>query len=353
MTKKDFIKFLSYFDLTHKRIENILSNMEEDFSFEKFASLDLKTLVGQHNEQILSCANSEFFESYLKELGNKGVNIIVRGDEFYPEKLERIDTPPYYLFCKGDLNLLKEKSIAIIGTRSPSNYGRIVTERFAGELAEAGVVIISGLAYGVDGISHKRALEVKGKTIAVLGSGFDNIYPASHTNLANDIIENGLLISEYKPSTTPTKFNFPQRNRIVAGLSDGVLITEAGEKSGTMITKDFAIDSGITVFAVPGNVTSEKSKGTNEIIASMQGICALDTNVIFEEIGVTKNKKKKVLQLSMEESKILELLSDGEKDIEFLSENVNFDIKMLNSLLTTLEIKSIIKKMPGGFYAVC
>ena len=353
MTQSEFIKYLSAFDLTTKRIENLIDAMQGDFSFEKLKSLKLEGIVGEENaNKLKTFAFEDFLDEYLENLAKKHILLVTIVDEEYPEKLLKLDEKPYFLFCKGDVSLLKEKSIAIVGTRSPSNYGTIVTERFAGELAKEGVVIVSGLAYGVDGIAHKKALDVGGKTIAVLGSGFDNIYPAIHTNLANEIAEKGLLLSEYRPEVTATRYTFPQRNRIVAGLSDGVLITEAGAKSGTLITKDFALDNGIIVYAVPGNITSDKSKGTNEIIATLQGTCALSSEEILKDLGIDKKKRKKSVQLGIEEAKIVELLSNGEKDIEFLTENVDFDIKKLNSLLTTLEIKSIIKRLPGGFYSL-
>lgn len=339
--------------MTITRIKNLLSQMEGDYSFDKLKSLDLNGVLGKENaEKVIEKANDGLLQNYLDSLEEKGVEIVTRESEFFPQKLLRVESAPYYLFCKGNLDLLQKPCVSIVGTRTPTNYGRIVTEKFAGELSEAGVVIVSGLAYGVDGIAHRKALDTKGKTIAVLGGGFEHIYPSVHTNLAREIAEVGLLVSEYSPSYLPSKFTFPQRNRIVAGLSDGVLITEAGEKSGTLITKDFAIDSGITVYAVPGNITSDASKGTNSIIATMQGVCTLSAKDILKDLGITETKKRKIVQLSIEEEKIVGLLTNGEKDIEFLSENVDFDIKKLNSLLTTLEIKSIIKKMPGGFYAL-
>ncbi len=354
MTKRDFIKFLSAFDLSHKKTELLLDEMEGDFSFEKLNSLPLKSIVGEKIAvELFENADQEFFDMYLGELKEKYIGIVTREDSQFPQKLLNIDEPPFYLFYKGDLSLLSKPAISIIGTRSPSNYGRIITEKFAESLARAGVIVISGLAYGVDGISHRKTLDVGGKTIAVLGSGFDKIYPASHTNLAQEIGENGLLLSEYRPSVEPSRYTFPRRNRLVAGLCDGVLITEAGAKSGTMITKDCALDYGTTIYAVPGNITSEKSEGTNQLISTMQAVCTLSPKDILKDLGIDEVKqKKKSIQLSIEESQILGLLSTGEKDIEFLSENVDFDIKKLNSLLTTLEIKSIIRRMPGGFYTL-
>lgn len=354
MTKRDFIKFLSAFDLSHKKMETLLEEMEGDFSFEKLNSLPLKAIVGEKlAKELFQNGDQEFFEMYQEELKQKYVGILTREDKEFPAKLLNIDEPPFYLFYKGDLSLLSIPAISIVGTRSPSNYGRIITDKFAESLARAGVVIVSGLAYGVDSISHRKALDVGGKTIAVLGSGFDKIYPAAHTNMANEIGEKGLLLSEYRPCVEPSRYTFPRRNRLVAGLSDGVLITEAGIKSGTMITKDCALDYGVTVYAVPGNITSEKSEGTNELISTMQAVCTLSPKDILKDLGLDEvRQKKKSIQLSMEESQILSLLSSGEKDIEFLSENVDFDIKKLNSLLTTLEIKSIIRRMPGGFYTL-
>ncbi len=354
MTRSEFIKFLSAFDLTIKRIETLLELMEGDYQFDKLYKMNLTKIVGEvQANKMIENADEEFFEEYLNELNRKGITIITREDKEFPERLLRVEDAPYFLFCKGNLELLKRPAIAIVGSRSPSNYGRIVTEKFAEKLSQAGVVVVSGLAYGVDGISHRKTLDSFGDTIAVLGSGFDHIYPAVHTNMAEEIAEHGLLLSEYRPDVQASRFSFPMRNRIVAGLSDGVLITEASAKSGTLITKDYALDSGITIYAVPGNITSEKSQGTNEIIASLQGVCVLSPDDLLKDLGITgKGQEKKSIQLSIEETKIVELLSSGEKHIEFLSENVDFDIKTLNSLLTTLEIKSIIKRMPGDFYVL-
>lgn len=353
MTKSEFIKFLSAFDLTSKRMETLLDLTEGEYNFDKLISLDLKQIVGDKIAgNIRKYSNEETYNELMFSLEKQNIKLITREDPEFPKKLLDIEDAPYYLFCKGDLSLLNKTAISIVGSRKPSNYGITITERFAEELARAGVVIVSGLAYGVDSIAHRKTLDVKGKTIAVLGSGFNNVYPSQHTNMAEEIAKKGLLISEYRPKVKATRFSFPKRNRIVAGLSEGVLITEASAKSGTFITKDFALDNGITVYAVPGNITSDKSEGTNEIIASMQAVCTLSPKTILSDLGIDSKAKKKALQLSIEEAKIVELLSTGEKDIEYLTENVNFDIKKLNSLLTTLEIKSIIRRMPGGNYTL-
>lgn len=352
MTRKEFLMFVSSFDLSCKKLHNLFEFFDQDdFSFDILNDKDFVEIVGKdHIEQMLENANISYIAKFENHLLENKIKLISFEDEYYPSKLLNIEDAPYFLFCKGNLNLFNSKAIAIIGTRSPTSYGKIVTEKFAKELAENGVTVISGLAYGIDSISHRAALETGGKTIAVLGGGFDKIYPSEHTDLAKEIAEKGLLVTEYSPKVLPTRFTFPQRNRIVAGLSDGVLITEAGEKSGTIITKDYALDNGITIYAVPGNVTSEKSRCPNKIILHGQGLCVLSPKDILNDLGVDKTAKKKIVQLSLEEQKIVDLLEDGEKDIEFLCEKTRFDIKNLNSLLVSLEIRDIIEKVTGEKY---
>lgn len=187
--------------------------------------------------------------------------------KWYPEKLKNISSPPKQLFCLGNLELLSKKSIAIIGSRNYSDYGKRVTFDFSFGLAKNDVCIVSGLARGIDSFAHKAALEMKGKTIAVLGSGLDVIYPKENTQLYHDIIANdGLIISEYPLGTKPEKQHFPARNRIISGLSDGVLVIEARKNSGTNITVDFALEQGKDVFVIPGNIYSKTSDGTNFLI---------------------------------------------------------------------------------------
>lgn len=187
--------------------------------------------------------------------------------KYYPEKLRCIDSPPKELFCLGNLELMNAKSIAIIGSRDYSNYGERAAKDFSYNLAKNNICIISGLAKGIDSFAHEACLVAGGKTIAVLGSGLDVIYPKENLGLFNKIILNdGLVVSEYPLGTKPQKQNFPARNRIISGLSDGILVIEAKEKSGTNITVDFALEQGKDVFVVPGNIYSKTSNGTNFLI---------------------------------------------------------------------------------------
>lgn len=188
--------------------------------------------------------------------------------KYYPEKLRNIDDPPKELYCLGNLELLNYKTnIAMIGSRNCSNYGERAAKDFAFNLAKEDICIVSGLARGIDSFSHIGALNAKGKTIAVLGSGLDNIYPKENIKLVDDIIKNnGLVISEYPLGTKPLKYHFPARNRIISGLSDSVLVVEARKNSGTNITVDFALEQGKDVFVIPGNIYSKTSDGTNYLI---------------------------------------------------------------------------------------
>ena len=185
----------------------------------------------------------------------------------YPELLKKIYEPPQVLYVNGQLKAKEKYPLAVVGTRKVSLYGKKITYSFVKALAQAGLTIISGLALGVDGIAHQAALDVGGRTIAVLGSGLDIIYPSSHQQLAQNIIEsNGAIISEYEPKTRPSKWTFPARNRIVAGMSLGTLVIEAPKKSGALITARYALEQGREVFAIPGSIYNENSAGCNLLI---------------------------------------------------------------------------------------
>ena len=193
---------------------------------------------------------------------------------------------------------------------------------------------------------------MQGKTIAVLAGGFDNIYPPQHLSLFEEIAQKGLVLTEHRPDIKNQKYYFVERNRIVAALGESLLITEAGAQSGTFITKDFAMDLGRPIYAVPGNITSHKSDGTNTLLISGQCNFALDPLLLIEELGLKKIVSQKNSNFESDEEKIVELLQDGAKDIETISQNINFPFAKLASLLTTMEINGIIKKLPGNFYAL-
>lgn len=222
-------------------------------------------------------------DEYMGYMEKYDVHIVTIYDKEYPNKLRNIYDPPVTLFAKGNVDILNDDSIAIVGCRNCSEYGAKVAQKIAYELGKNNISVVSGMAKGIDSYAHIGCLNAKGKTIAVLGGGLDRIYPKENIKLYNDIIElGGVILSEYVIGTKPDKINFPARNRIISGLSDGVVIVEAKQKSGTLITVDFALEQGKNIFVVPGNITSSNSIGTNELIK--QGAkCITCVNDILEE----------------------------------------------------------------------
>lgn len=226
-----------------------------------------KLLKDEEIKEILDVRFRENLDKYCKYMAQNDIRVITIFDECYPKSLKNIYDKPIILYAKGNIKLLKEKSIAIVGARKCSEYGKEIAKKLAYNLSSNNMCIVSGLAIGIDKYSHIGALETRGNTIAVIGNGLDNIYPYENQNLANRIIKNnGLIISEYIIGTKPNRINFPARNRIISGLSDGIIVVEAKEKSGALITAEFGLEQGKEVFAVPGNIDSELSKGTNELI---------------------------------------------------------------------------------------
>ncbi len=219
-------------------------------------------------KKIMNSEKRQKAEEILNKMERENIRIITLMDKTYPKNLQRIYDKPILLYAKGNTNLLKSlKKISIIGSRNCSEYGKIVTQKLSYMLAKKDYTIVSGMAKGIDSYAHKGTLTAKGNTIAILGSGVNYIYPEENKRLYNKILEqNGLILSEYGIDTKPIPEYFPARNRLISGISDKILITEASRKSGTMITANFAIEQGKTVYAVPGNITSTRSEGTNELI---------------------------------------------------------------------------------------
>ena len=218
-------------------------------------------------EEILNAEYRKNLQNYIYYMEKNNIKMLNIFDEKYPKKLKNIYDPPLVLYIKGNEKILNKFGIGIIGCRMCTKYGEMVSKQFAKELTQYSVNIISGLARGIDSYAHIGCLEGNGKTIAVVGNGLDIVYPKENKKIAEDIIKSGgAIISEYIVGTKPEKENFPKRNRIISGLSDGILVVEAKEKSGTFITVDFALEQGKNVFTVPGNILSQTSKGTNELI---------------------------------------------------------------------------------------
>lgn len=281
-------------------------------------------------------------------------------NENYPILLKEIPDRPEKLYYRGNLSLLREQAIvAIVGTRKASAYGMGQALKISGELANHGVVLVSGLARGIDGVVHKSALDAKGKTIAVLGTGVDekSIYPPEHKLLAKQIVENGgLLISEYENGKGGAPWHFPARNRIIAGISHAVVVIEAPEKSGALITAFLALDYNREVFALPGPVTSPTSVGCNKLISLGARVIIEPSDVLaIFDLNNETNKlvKPKILFENVNEEKIvIYLQTNNPSTIAEIAENIDLEVSIILQTLTILEIKNIIFSHSDGKYSL-
>jgi DNA processing protein len=279
----------------------------------------------------------------LRETGTK---LITYWDEEYPQSLKNIPDPPVCLFVKGKWEYLSYNLFAVVGTRKMTSYGKQITERFVSEISKH-FVIVSGMAYGVDTIAHSTALRLNRPTIAVLGCGVDVVYPKSNKVLYEQIIDNGCVVSEYLPWESPKKFTFVERNRIISGLSVGVLVTEAGVESGALITAKYAIEQGRDVFAVPGDIFRTTSQGTNYLIKS-GAFVATEPSDILEYYGFKDYRK--IVELTDDEAQIFGAI-ESEVTIEEMSEKLNVPISQVMLILTTLELKGLVYRTERNTYA--
>jgi DNA processing protein len=274
----------------------------------------------------------------------------------YPSKLRDIPSPPKELFYLGaePSAWLDRPKVAIVGSRGVTPYGQQVTAQLARELAEHGVVIVSGLALGVDGIAHQACLQAGGTTVAVLANGLDKIYPASHTSLGQQILEqSGTILSEYPKGTPSFKEHFVARNRIVAGLADALLITEATEKSGTLHTARFALEQGRDVLVVPGNITSPNSVGTNRLIKSGATPVTSVDDILFT-LGASHLPVEKVRRKgdTAEEQAVLDLLYGGISDGHELLQQSNIPAVQFNQVLTMLELTGKVRPLGNNHWSL-
>lgn len=314
----------------------------------------LRNLSSHEYVEIKNAIENTDFQSVEKTLTEKEIKYVTVLDTDYPESLRPYPDMPLALFCKGDVSLLNRPSFAVVGTRFPTRYGIRATEEFVSSLSDR-FVIVSGMARGIDSCAHRTALKAGGKTVAVLGCGVDIVYPPENLSLYRDIISYGLAVSEYEPGVGASSYNFPARNRIISGLSKSVLVTEAGLKSGTMLTINSAIAQGKDVFCVPGSIYSSASGGVNKSIRECQSRAVTDVNDIYEELGMTKQEivVPSVMQLDFNQEAILEALkSSGEMHVEELLDVVDLSISQLNSLLVRMETAGLINKTKHNFWSV-
>jgi len=292
-------------------------------------------------------------EQIWAQIQSKGINLVTLQDENYPARLRQIDQPPPVLYTLGELNVQDEWAVAIVGTRRQTHYGRQATEELAAFLAQNGVTVVSGLARGIDSTAHRAALDAGGRTIAVLGSGVDQIYPAENRGLALEMAERGAVLSDYALGTPPEASNFPPRNRIIAGLSIAVVVVEAGERSGARITANFALEQGREVFAVPGNIFSPQSQGTNRLIrdGAHPLLAPQDLLEVLNLSMVTEHQKARVvLPANAVEAAIFEVLGHEPVHVDQIGQQAKLPIEQISATLTLMELKGMVRQVGGMRY---
>jgi len=322
------------------------------------------------SQTIISARGRVDLRRELNLIERNRVGIITIFDENYPKNLKEIFDPPILLYVKGELLPVDFAAIAIVGSRRTSYYGQEITQRISYDLAQKGVTIVSGMARGVDTAAHRGAIKGKGRTIAVWGSGLDVVYPPENARLADEIATCGALISEFPMQTPPYKENFPRRNRIISGLSLGVLVVEAAQRSGALITAGFALEQGREVFAVPGRAGSFTSKGTHNLIKEGAKLVEGPEDIL-EELGPALKRysqdidiepklerslepvsdEKHILpRLNEEEQKIYDSLTEEPIHIDEVVGKTNFPPSLVLSTLTRLEIRKLAKEFPGKMF---
>ena len=312
------------------------------------AGLGLKVI-----ERVIQAREKVDLEKVWEKIEKQGIKILTWEDEAYPQRLKEIDQPPPVLYIRGEYLPDDLFAVAIVGTRRATPYGRQITEELAAFLAVNGMTVISGLARGVDAIAHQTALKSGGRTIAVLGSGVDKIYPPEHRAMAEQMMDQGAIISDYAPGTPPDASNFPPRNRIISGLSLAVVVIEAGETSGALITAEFAAEQGREVFAVPGSILAPQSKGTNKLI--QQGaLPLLSVNDLMQALDVARVSEhkaaRKIMPTNAIEAKLLGVLTNEPLHVDEIRNQSELPIEKVSAALALMELKGMVRQVGGMNY---
>jgi DNA processing protein len=308
---------------------------------------------GFHDDEIDNIKSNfiQTGEEEIQKARENNIDIIFKEDAFYPPLLSEIYEPPDFLYVSGDKTLLKADKLAVVGSRRGGAYGWNCLNRVLPDVCDAGLVIVSGMAYGIDSISHKIALREDGKTIGVNAGGLLHLYPAGNRGLIDKIIEKGCVISEFALDIIPRPFYFPIRNRVIAGISKAILVVEAALKSGSLITARLGLEQNRDILAIPGNIDSPLSKGTNYLIQQGARLVTAPQDIL-DEYGIDSRKEKDIekFDFSRKEQKILELMADGQlKSIDFFVEKMDYSVSETISLLMGLILKNVVIEEAGGY----
>lgn len=292
-------------------------------------------------------------ERYFQQLDDKNIGVLLQSDAEFPDQLKEIYNPPALFYYVGDISLIKTRMLGIVGTRNCTRYGLDTATEFASALASAGLTIVSGMARGIDGYAQSAALSVNGKTVGVLGTGIDKIYPAENKDLFLKVREKGLLLSEYHMGLSGAPYRFPERNRIISGLSEGLLVIEAGEKSGSLITANLALEQGRNVYVVPTNLNNKRGQGCNYLIKTLQGALVTSPDDIAEDLGMHgKVQKADAIQLDFTEERVVAALQERECHFDELLKITGLGVSDLNALLSVMEMKGLLHKLEQNYYGV-
>lgn len=306
-------------------------------------------------ERFLTARQQVDLDAIWQKTVDRNIRVITWDDADYPARLREIAQPPPVMYLRGDFIEDDAWAVAIVGTRRVSSYGRQVTEEIATFLAQNGVTVVSGLARGVDGIAHQAALNAGGRTLAVLGSGVDRIYPPEHRNLAEAISKSGAILSDYPPETPPEASNFPPRNRIISGLSMASIIIEAGATSGALITANFAVEQGREVFAVPGNIFAPQSKGPNKLIQNGAHPLLKPQDIldVLDLTRVTEQRTaRQLLPTDETEAQLLKALDYEPTHVDEIRAKTGLDVAKVSSTLVMMELKGMVRHVGGMNYVV-
>lgn len=322
---------------------------------DKFKLEEISYITKRNIDAILKREYREQAKVHLENIYKNDIEVITINDENYPALLRNIYDPPVVLYAKGKIQ--KDNiNIGVVGARRATQYGLNIAYDMADEIAQHKVTVVSGLARGIDTYAHKGALKNKNRTVAVLGCGLDIVYPFENKDLFNEILKDGMIITEYLPKTRPSPYNFPARNRIISGISRGILVVEAGIKSGSLITADFALEQGRDVFAIPGNIGYKNSEGTNTLIKEGAKLVT-SAQDILEDIGcvceknLSKNSKE-YEKLNELEKSIIECLREKSMCVDEMAKRTDIELRNINVSLIALELRGLIKRDDRNEYRV-
>ncbi len=344
-------------NVLYKRLIETFKTPEAVFSADKKRLLSVEGISEDVIKAIHDFKDFNEVDRELEAIAKEGIRLLPLTDPDYPPLLLAIYDPPPLLYVKGDIGVLDTYPIAVVGTRKNTPYGRSVAEKISRGLAERGVTIVSGFARGIDGIAHRAAIAAGGKTIAVMGSGIDQIYPPEHRRLFIEITQNGAILSEFPMGTGPEAHHFPQRNRIISGLSLGCVVVEAAKGSGSLITARLALEQGREVFAVPGPIFSETSAGPHQLIGSGAKLTTSVDDILEEiqppqEISPTKTATLTLEGPTLEgdEAILYQMLSWEPKHIDQVIEEGHWPAATVSGILLSLELKGRVRQLPGQFF---